>query len=318
MSSRIFRSVFKEEIVEYLHSKVVEGCKERSFGAPLSIFDDFLVRKECTEKQFSREMGEEWIICRPEEKDSTRYVRITVVNRFLIHLQMLGYDVVPTGTIRIKHNEYIPHIYNEEEIERYFHAVDSFVIQDEPYLSLVLPVLFRVLLGCGLRINEALQMRKCDVNLEKGTLRITSNSAKNDHERLAVMPQNLIAIMRIYAERCFFMKLDSSYLFSHSNGRPLSDSFVSSIHVRILKKAEIPFIGGGAGPRIHDWRHTAAVRAFRQMIDRGMDTYVALPILSVFLGHKSIVATERYVRLTLDSFDYLESALDSTYWHEEV
>ena len=107
--------------------------------------------------------------------------------------------------------------------------------------------------------------------IEKGTLRITSNSAKNDHERLAVMPQNLIAIMRIYAERCFFMKLDSSYLFSHSNGRPLSDSFVSSIHVRILKKA-----------------------------------------------HKSIVATERYVRLTLDSFDYLESALDSTYWHEEV
>ena len=42
------------------------------------------------------------------------------------------------------------------------------------------------------------------------------------------------------------------------------------------------------------------------MADAGMDLYVALPILSTYLGHKSIYATERYVRLTMNLFPEIE------------
>ena len=49
-----------------------------------------------------------------------------------------------------------------------------------------------------------------------------------------------------------------------------------------------------------------AVYAFKQMIDSGFDMYVALPILSTYLGHKTIFATEKYVRLTLQLFPYIE------------
>lgn len=34
--------------------------------------------------------------------------------------------------------------------------------------------------------------------------------------------------------------------------------------------------------------------------------YVALPILSTYLGHKTIYATEQYVRLTMSLFPYIE------------
>ena len=44
------------------------------------------------------------------------------------------------------------------------------------------------------------------------------------------------------------------------------------------------------------------MRSFKQMIDRGLDMYVALPILSTYLGHKTIYATERYVRLTMEMY----------------
>ena len=74
----------------------------------------------------------------------------------------------------------------------------------------------------------------------------------------------------------------------------------------ILKYAEIPFLGDGNGPRLHDWRHTFAVHSFKQMVDSGMDMYVALPILSTYLGHKTIYATERYVRLTMNLYPYIE------------
>jgi len=42
------------------------------------------------------------------------------------------------------------------------------------------------------------------------------------------------------------------------------------------------------------------------MVDAGLDMYVALPILSTYLGHKTIYATERYVRLTMSLYPYIE------------
>ena len=46
------------------------------------------------------------------------------------------------------------------------------------------------------------------------------------------------------------------------------------------------------------------------MIDSGMDMYVALPILSTYLGHKTIYATEHYVRLALSIFPYIEEKFE--------
>jgi hypothetical protein len=38
------------------------------------------------------------------------------------------------------------------------------------------------------------------------------------------------------------------------------------------------------------------------MVSAGKDVYCALPVLSTYLGHSSLEATERYVRLTSDCF----------------
>jgi len=42
------------------------------------------------------------------------------------------------------------------------------------------------------------------------------------------------------------------------------------------------------------------------MVDSGLDMYVALPVLSTYLGHKSVYATEVYVRLAMSMFPYIE------------
>ena len=54
-----------------------------------------------------------------------------------------------------------------------------------------------------------------------------------------------------------------------------------------------------------------AVRSFKQMVDSGMDMYVALPILSTYLGHKTIFATERYIRLTMSIYPQIEEKFKS-------
>ena len=48
------------------------------------------------------------------------------------------------------------------------------------------------------------------------------------------------------------------------------------------------------------------------MSGNGTDMYVALPILSTYLGHGTIMATERYRRLTLEMFPEIEEKMGKT------
>ena len=102
------------------------------------------------------------------------------------------------------------------------------------------------------------------------------------------------------------MLADEDYIFTNANGGRMDEKSVYENHRAFLRQAGIPYVGGGEGPRIHDWRHHMAVYSFKQLTDSGLDMYVALPILSTYLGHKTIFATEKYVRLTLQLFPYIE------------
>ena len=46
------------------------------------------------------------------------------------------------------------------------------------------------------------------------------------------------------------------------------------------------------------------------MVKQGIDIYCALPILSTYLGHASIAATEHYVRLTSELFPEIITLVD--------
>jgi len=39
-----------------------------------------------------------------------------------------------------------------------------------------------------------------------------------------------------------------------------------------------------------------------KLVREGLDIYCALPLISAFLGHKNIISTEAYVRLTQEMF----------------
>ena len=311
MSRPKYRSVFKDVINEYIDNRISAGYRERNYTSPLSLFDRFMLDLGKEQISLTKEEGLDWIKQRMDERPSTWYSRVNVVNAFLADAAKRGYDVVPTGNVKIRHGGFIPHIYTEDEIRRYFNEVDRYEVWRQPHFSIIIPVLFRILLGCGTRIEETLSIRVCDVDFDNGL--ITLHNTKNSKERIVVMDEGLRRIFAIYADKCFYLKNDRSYVFAKANGQKLSSSWIHSIHMEILRRAGIPFRGGGDGPRVHDWRHTFAVLAVKQMTDSGMDMYASLPILSAYLGHESIRATERYVRLTMDRFPYIEQKLSEAF-----
>ena len=304
MNRPVFESVFRKELDSYLDAKVAAGFQERSFTIRLRVFDNFCKQHELDAPIFTEELADEWCKKRENEATTTHYSRVNAIKHFLHYLHKQGYDVHITRDISFKKTQFQPHIYSDDETKRYFQAVDSFKPPVNKKNSLQYPVLFRMLYCCGTRIEEALRIRKKDVDLDDGIIKLIET--KNNRERFIVLSESLAFLMRRYADKCFYLLGDDDYIFRATYGGRCHHDTIYEHHRLFLKAANIPYIGNSEGPRIHDWRHTFSVNAFKQMVDSGMDMYVALPVLSTYLGHKTILATERYVKLTMSMFPYIE------------
>ena len=304
MSRPEFKSGFSTEINSYIDYNVASGYKEKSFSVILREFDRFCVQRGITDVTFTREDADAWSEKREEEASTSHYSRVNKVKCFMEYLSLKGYDVTLMHDVFFRATEFQPHIYTDDEIRRYFEAVDSYSSGSSRMDVIQIPVLFRILYCCGTRINETLGIRKRDVDLDNGIIRLLET--KNDCERFIFLSPEMKSLINQFAEKCFYLLADDDYIFSSNVGTRRAGKRIYEIHRKLLQHAGIPYLGEGHGPRIHDWRHTFAVRSFKQMIDRGMDLYVALPVLSTYLGHKTIYATERYVRLTMDLYPYIE------------
>lgn len=299
-----FASVFANEIQNYVNDKHNAGYKGDRFRSSLIGFDKFCVEQNIKEPIFSISHASKWIEQRNSESHITHYSRINASKHFLTYLSIKGYDVYVVRDIKYKGSDFQPHIYTDSETDKYFLAVDTYCSSKNRKVAIQYPVLFRILYCCGTRINETLGIRKQDVDLDKGILLL--NETKKSKQRYVVIGDDLLDLLKEYADKCFYLLNDEDYIFTNANGSRLDEKTIYNCHREFLFQAGIPYLGGSEGPRLHDWRHHMAVYSFKQLTDSGLDMYVALPILSTYLGHKTIFATEKYVRLTMQIFPYVE------------
>ena len=297
-------SIFKDEIQNYIDDKQRAGYSADNIRRSLIGFDRFCCEQRLIDPIFTSVHATLWIEQRPVEGHTTHYSRINASKHFLKYLSIKGYDVFLVRDIKYKGTDFVPHIYSVDEIRRYFLAVDKFSSRRNKFDAIQYPILFRIMYCCGTRINETLGIRRKDIDLEKGIILL--NETKNDKQRYLVVGDDLKQLINQYADKCFYRLNEEDFIFVNANGGRLDEKTVYENHRDFLLQADIPYIGDGKGPRIHDWRHTMAVYSFKQLTDSGHDMYVALPILSTYLGHKTILATEKYVRLTLQLFPYIE------------
>src|SRR5690606_19810220 len=168
-------------------------------------------------------------------------------------------------------------------------------------LVFVVPAVVRLLYGTGMRVSEAASLRNADVDLENHC--ITLRKTKNGEHRLAPLSDSLHKVLEQYARNRNKMPLPKvndpmGYFFISQNGSFCRAQSVYCWFRKVLAERGIPHIGNHHGPRVHDLRHTFAVHSLMKMAKSGHDLYYTLPILSTYLGHKFIGATEQYIRLT--------------------
>ena len=166
-----------------------------------------------------------------------------------------GFDfyVYPDELIPIA-KTFTPYIFTHDEVASIINVVDhlSYIPQSKHY-HLIYPMLFRMLYGCGLRINEALSLKKTEVDLENGILTITKT--KNGSNRLVPMSWSLTNYARCYAENMDFDMFGEGYFYPSRDGGKYHRTPVYVKLKKFIKRAGI-FPDGAVGPRVHDIRHT--------------------------------------------------------------
>lgn len=138
------------------------------------------------------------------------------------------------------------------------------------------------LYSTGARVSEAVSLKKEDVDLIGGTVKVVGKGRK---ERLLPLGEPAVASLRDYLKK---RNDNQKALFLNKNGKPLGDRGVRSILSSYIKKAAFLF---KVSP--HMFRHSFATH----LLDHGAD----LRSVQELLGHSSISTTQVYTHVSLDS-----------------
>jgi integrase len=167
-----------------------------------------------------------------------------------------------------------------------------------------LPVILRILYGCGLRIGETLALQMKDIDLKNGILTLVNT--KNKKHRLVPMSSSLSEILRCYCLAMGFIGTPDEHLFPNADSTgPISIRSVRNRFDVILKNLGIKLPNRKwheRGPCQHCLRHVFVFKSFIQAQKNGRIIDDSIPFLSIYLGHDSLWETEKYLKFSSELF----------------
>jgi len=295
-----FHSVFASEIQSFLDLRTAQGhviCYE---AYVLETLDIFLVKHGLRERSLPAETIDSWLYSFPNKLNSNTLVTyVSYYIQFAKYMRILDIPAFipesPKGN-----SDYVPYIFSEDEMKRLFAACDNLPVKKHnTKAQVILPVLIRMLYGCGLRLDEALTLRLKDVDLINGILHILN--AKGSKDRIVPMHHSLTDICRNYYKLLHSTSEDTMYFFESRNHKRFPQIWARRWFGITLKSAGIALPYGSKFSRgicPHCLRHTFAVDSFRKMERKGSTLYELVPFLSTYMGHSDLYGTEKYLRMT--------------------
>lgn len=293
---------------EFLEFKRATGLKYIGEERALKYFARYC-RNKYQDDYLPEDAIYEWINEDDNRSMKTKSNYSGIMTAWAKYMFSLGYAQMRIPDIRCPRNTaFVPHIFTISEMEAIWKTVDNIEpVKRYPNLHRCIPVLFRLLYSCGPRISEALAITKKDIDFKHNV--ITLRKAKLDKERWIPMCDSMSSVLTKYIENLSDYETDEAPIFYYRYGEPLTAHTIYGRFRLTLEQSGIPYEGKLRGPRIHDFRHTFAVMTMNRFSDDGYDLYVSLPILSAYLGHSSIKATEHYIRLTEDRLSTITDSI---------
>lgn len=231
---------------------------------------------------------------RPSQLTSAR--RLEVVRPFAQWLRQLDSrtEVPPTRLLGRAHRRLAPHVYTQDELGAML-AEAARLPPPGGLRAASLVALLGLLASTGMRVSEALALRRSDVDLEAGILHVRQTKFRKS--RFVPLHPTTVSALCSYAALCDRrapVRARDAVFFVVDDGIPLSYSKVSTAFRRIrigLGWEE----GLGRRPRVHDLRHTFACRRLLLWQEQRTDVSRCLLDLCTYLGHAKVSDTYWYL-----------------------
>jgi integrase len=187
-----------------------------------------------------------------------------------------------------------PYLYSDADVQSLLTAAQSL---RSPFIASTYTTLLALLACTGMRVGEALALDRSDLDPLQGLL-IVRHSKFGKARLVPLAPSTLLALAEHGRARDRAIRsAKSPSLLVSSVGTRLDYRTVHRVFLRIVQ---------GAGladrrprrPRIHDLRHSFAVRTLLDWYREGVDVEPRLPLLSTYLGHVSPSSTYWYLTAT--------------------
>lgn len=188
-----FISPFAELLDEFLVYKRNCGYKYNGEARYLKNFDKYLASTGVNPDNCDVVHIYDWLKKREHESLKTFSIRNCLYRQLYHYFEAMDTNIFPqppNARERILSSGFTLYIFTREQIKQIFHAID---IESKsvlgPNFHRIAALLFRMLYGTGLRINEALSLKIENVWLDRGVLEILE--AKNGESRLVPMSSSL-------------------------------------------------------------------------------------------------------------------------------
>ena len=167
MNDIIYMGPFKDHIQDYVKLKQSIGYKYHTEATHLKRFDKFILEKYPDATVLTKEIVLDWCSKKTYETQTNQCCRTSVIRqlgRYLASIEVYAY-IIPKRYYSSA-RQYTPHIYTIDELSRFFVQTDQCQYCYEcPYRHLIMPIIFRMVYLCGLRISEARFLKVADVIL---------------------------------------------------------------------------------------------------------------------------------------------------------
>jgi integrase len=220
--------------------------------------------------------------------------RLSAVRGFAIYLHALDptHEVPAPDLLPQRPRRASPYLYSDAEIAALIAAASTL---SSPLQRATVATLIGLLAVTGVRVGEAIALDRGDVDLAAGRLTVRFGKFGKTRE-LALHPSTVEALRRYQRLRDRLApRTGTSALFVSLAGTRLLYCNVHHAFHRLVRLAGLTPRSASCRPRIHDLRHSFAVRAMLDAYACGEDGQARLTLLATWLGHVHPASTYWYL-----------------------
>ncbi|MFJ9714309.1 tyrosine-type recombinase/integrase [Streptomyces sp. NPDC101234] len=237
----------------------------------------------------------DWIKTRePEVVTTVSPRRITAVRGFARYLSGTdpATEVPPLGLVPYNRSRGQIFLYSDADIAAIMAAAKETIPQ--PLRAATYHTLIGLLAASGLRIGEAIKLDRDDINWTQGVLHI--RESKFGKSRLVPLQESTTNALREYdrlRERLMPRPKDPAFFISLTAKR-LIYACVYPVFRALIETAGVG-VDAPHRPRLHELRHTFAVRTLLHWYRTEDNIQARIPSLSTYMGHREPACTYWYL-----------------------